>query len=577
MSLTQTIKDEIKYYKEEVIDVNPVYCQTQPQVLKMIKNYSNSKFGENEYDSQGNKKPFFNVSDNPRWIAAKMIDFDQKDINVITESGHDEHIGWLLEKELLYWMKDNQIGMMINQIVENLPKWGTVVLKRVKGNIQFVNLENLIVDPTAETLNDSQFIDERHEYTPNELRRQGKKKGWNTDNIEAVIENAKAHKKQRIEVWERYGEVEDSENNFHIIAGMDLGLTDEEALLYEGKKDPEYKEVHWEKEYGRWLGIGQIEKLFEAQIAKNEMYYYFHRGIEITSLNIFQTRDENFTKNLLTELENGDILRTLSEITPIAVEERNLPAYNFADQLWNKNISDRAFAHEPLSGQRPAAGTPWHTTQLQAAMAGQYYGFKQQYLAFFFKDILYTWVIPNFKSEVSGSHKKHLMKLLGTGEDGQRMFNAILASKMRDRQAEFAQKGRMLFGAEYDIIKSIEVERLKRGDFEIPDGLYENVKYKIDIIITGERLETAGKISVLQTILQITGQNPQVMQNPETRRIVFKIMDWAGVNPVSIFGQEPQGIQQMAQQVAGQQRGGSLPAPTPVGQGQALQQQQATI
>ena len=89
-----------------------------------------------------------------------------------------------------------------------------------------------------------------------------------------------------------------------------------------------------------------VERLFEEQIAINQNENLFRAGLRWTSKHIFQTRDETVASNLLTDVEDGDLLIVQSEITPIVVEERNLHAYRESDAKWETNVMRKSFAYD---------------------------------------------------------------------------------------------------------------------------------------------------------------------------------------------------------------------------------------
>jgi hypothetical protein len=552
--LTQ-IKDELKQHNDTVLEANPNYANTQPKLIELLECYWNSKYRDIQ-----DEVPFYNIVDAPVWVAAKGIDIDRNDIKVTAEDRNSEWGSFLMEKELRFWMKEKKFGAMLNDIVFNLSKYGTIVLKKIGDEIYNVYIKNIIIDPTVEFIKDSPYIIEKHEYSIAKFQEVGKKKGWN--NVDEIVSQYRANKKTKVLVCERYGDY-GGEYNYCVVAGADLDKKTESLgcwILFEGNRDPNYREVHWEKVPGRWLGRGNVEKLLEPQRAANEVNYYFHKGLQWTSLRIFQTRDEMAARNLLSELENGDVLRTLNEITPVATEEKNLSAFAYADSKWTKNIADRSFAQEPVSGQGVKSGVPLGSTQLSIGMSGQYFGFKQEILGMFIEDLIVEWIIPTFKKSNGKEHKVHLMKLMGDDLASEKFFNLLLSQQLWNKRITLLAKGKVPLGKEWEMFKAIETDRLKHSDYSIPDGLYDDINYKINVSITAEKINLSSKVAVAQIILQILGSNPAVFQDPTTRRIANKVMEWSGINPKGMLPDEIVGVTEFAGQ-ARAQVGGSIAAP----------------
>lgn len=567
MEIVKQLQDELKQRSEKILEQNPSYAQTEEELLELIDKYSNSHYFESDYDSNGDKKPFYNIHDNPSSSGSKEIDIDLADIHIRTEPGHSHYIAWLYEKEFKNWAEENKMSQILNQVVNRLPKIGHIVLKRVKGNIYGVRLKNIYSDPVIENIENSDYIIEKHEDTFKMLKDRARKSGWFQNNVEMIIEKAKAKKLDRVVYYERYGEVggeadgAEDEYNFHIIADPELGLEDEDAIIYKGNQDPEYKELKWEEVDGRHLGRGTIEKLAEEQRSKNTLLYYLQKGLQWTSLHLWQTRDQNVAKNLLTQHQDGDILRAMQGIEQLPMEERNIPAYNFLDQLWERNIQNRTFSYESLSGQRPPAGTTLGSHSLALTQAGKFYDLKREDVAIFFREMIEEWIIPNFKKDKKGKHRSHLKDLLGDDEDSQKIFNAILADRMLKKQRKMFETGKYLTPEKLKVVKSIMAEKLMDEDLEVPDSMYENVKMKVDVVISAEKIDFASQNAIYTTLIQLIGSNPQVMKDPINRKILFNIMENSGMNPVQIFGEKAPTLEEASQEAVAQTRGGSLSRP----------------
>ena len=96
----------------------------------------------------------------------------------------------------------------------------------------------------------------------------------------------------------------------------------------------------------------------------------------------------------------------------------------------------------------------------------------------------------------------------------------------------------------------------------IPKGYYQNLKHKIDIVITGEKIDTAAKLSTLQVFLQMIGSNPAMLEDRRIRRVIEKALDIAGFNPHEFEMEEDVDIQNQVKTVNAQ-RGGSVASPAP--------------
>lgn len=556
------IKTEVDEFSTDYLPINPNYAPKQSDIIELVDYYWMSRFKEGDKDSTGFKKSFYNIILNPVDVASKLIDLDTKDILIKAENGQSYYPSWLYGKQLRLYMKEKKnqyketFGQLLNRIVFNWPKYGHLILKKVQGTIYSVPIQNIVNRQDAESILSSDYLIEKHRLTYNQLRAMP----YDPDLTEWCI--SKYGKDGMITIYERHGDCScPMGHNYHIVAE---GAQDDEILHHDTiDRDDLYRELKWDDIPARAMGRGQAERLFEAQIAKNQTENLFRAGLRWSSKHIFQTRDNTLAKNLINAIENGDVMMVNSEITPIAVEERNLHSYNFADQKWDKNIADISFAYSELSGERPPSGTPLGTSILQTQMSGQYFDIKQEALGLFLKDIIYDWVIPEFKKEKKGN----LMLGEFDEEELDRLRGLLLKNRTNKKLVEFMGKTKRIPSSEEaKLIQSVIKEGLKtKKEIEIPADYYDDIKYKIDIIITNEQIDMASRLSTLQTILQIIGSNPMILQEPRTRKIFYKLLDLTGFSPIDFQLEETADISETMMQSPLAQRGGSIARPMPIG------------
>ena len=233
MKLTSHIQNCLEHYQKTALDCNPPFAKTQGEIVELIDLYRVDKFRDNTYDELGFLKPFYNITETPVQVAANWMDIDVRDIRFVAEEGQSYYPVWLMERDAQLWMKDNKncyadarfmsFGAFLNSLIPSWVRYGHVVLKKVDNKICLMPISNLIVEPGAESLTNARYIIERHDYSPFELR----KKNW--DNIEEAIE--KCEKDGHIYVYELFGEVEGSSDNYFIVAvsphkwHKDIGLS----------------------------------------------------------------------------------------------------------------------------------------------------------------------------------------------------------------------------------------------------------------------------------------------------------------------------------------------------------------
>jgi len=81
--------------------------------------------------------------------------------------------------------------------------------------------------------------------------------------------------------------------------------------------------------------------------------------------------------------------------------------------------------------------------------------------------------------------------------------------------------------------------------FELPKEFYDDVEYRLKIVVTNEEIDTNTKLETLKTILQLIASNPTVAQDPNLRKILDKAVSLTGENLDSLIPKTMNAIQQV--------------------------------
>ncbi len=388
-SIFSTIRKEATDFYDNFVSIVPGYSFNQNETLKRIHLYLNSKY-EDGTQYLGRDKLFYNIVQAPCEVAMRMLNIDTKNIRLLPLNPKSYFSTYLLEKELKQWLKKNKLGKVLNQLAEEAPRYGSVVLQKTKDGAESVDLRRLILDPSVETIQKSRFVTTIHYMTPTELR----DTGW--DNVDIAIERFGESNAQEpfqdqygntgvmtstpyIKVHKRWGEVpawqidnskkpgtrsgDEVVKSLFIVAGADFQETNSEGkpigelgvILFKSRwyKEWPFKDFHYTKIKGRWMGLGVVEMLFDVQVRMNELKNQKRISMEISAMHLFQTPDKQIVRNLLTDLESGDMLISANGITPVDNQERNLPAFDSEEASFLGQADRLSFAYEAIRGQEP--------------------------------------------------------------------------------------------------------------------------------------------------------------------------------------------------------------------------------
>lgn len=567
----KTLNQEIENFKTKQIQIVPGLTFNQYDTIQQIYFYYNSKFKTGEIDEDGDRKYFYNIVKNPCKVFSKAIDFDTKNIRMLTTGGGDPLKTWFMERDLKYWMRDKQFGKVLNRIFKELPIFGSVVLKIVEGEPYFVDLRNFVLEQGAESIKQSNYVIEIHNYTPMEFRKVGEKMKWGGDKINKTIEEFyKMKDTSHIRVYERYGMDENETNGqpngkytYKRIFWADVGVDeyDQRNNLTGPKRGVElsseewdedkvydtYWEFHAEKMGGRWLGVGVVETLIEPQIRLNEISNQQSKAGYWATLRLFFSQDPKMAGNLLTEKRNGEVITGDAAITQIDMTDRNLAYVNDEFRRYLANRDELTFSYDVVQGERLPAGTPLGSAQLAVSQTLSYFEGIQEEVALSVKEMIYKVIIPQFQKE---KRPEHTLRLVGQDLDKyiEMVKNQMVFMEVTKLAIQSLAGKPFPTNEDRDAIGVAIEETIKQGKEKIltvPDNFYKDVKYDIDIDITGESIDTRVRQATIFAVLQAVQADPTMTQDPTKRKILYMMMENGGISPDDIFDTPKKGIEEM--------------------------------
>jgi len=592
------IREENNDFFNAFIAPSPGYSFNQYETIKRAQLYYNSKFEDgNTY--LGREKLFFNIVTPPCDVATKMLDIDTKNIRLWPLNPKSDFSTYLLEKELKVWLKDSEFGEILNQIAEELPVYGSVVVEKTKKGAEVVDIRRLILDPSVDKIKNSRFITTIHYMTPTQLR----ETSWENKDIaierfgstkaESPFEDLRGDVNQQVstpyvKVYKRYGEVpawwlgsggDEMVKSVFIVAGADEQEQNSEGqpvgelgvILFKGewKKEYPYQDFHYAREKGRWLGRGVVEQLFDTQVRINELKNQKRISMEISSIHLFQTADKTFVKNVLTDLESGDLLTSVNGITPVANEERNLQAFDSEESSYLSQADKLTFSYEAVRGETAPSSTPLGVVQIANAQASSVFAFKRENFALGIRDFFNELVLPQLMRDLT---KEHIMRFTGSPQELMKLDNMGSELYANEFIKSRILNGHNITAEEVDAAKRkfvSEHKKLGQNRFvKLKDAFYDDVQFEFDFIIDNEQADPQIMASNLQKVIGDLASNPAILQDPRLKLLYFKFAEKIGVSTAELDLADDQANQQ--QQAVQQQQLQQQPQ-----QQQQLQQPQA--
>lgn len=557
------------------------------RILRKINLYLRNQFISGDLDSEGFKKRFISIIQRVVKTIRKSIDVDTKDVRVIAEKGKSYYPSLLFGMELRQFMKDEGFGELFNDIGDSVSKYGWVIVKDVKGSPQIVDLKNVVFDVGVDgDIADSPYIHEYHYYSLDEFESQAADNGWG--NVDAVIKAYSDAEKTQVKIVERYGyvrrfELEGEEGDElvrsrFIVAGIDLHeeskkgdkpvvnpITVHQVLW--GDKWP-YRDFKLEKISGRMPGLGPIENLFNQQEYANEVMHNERKSLHWSSKKLWQTKDEAVNRNLFTQHKNGDVLPVgvNNEITPIPMEDRNLPQYNSILERLANNVDQNEFTYEINTGEQLQSGTPFRLGALLSNAVNSHFEYQRERVSLFYKGLIWDFVVPRFKRRAKKPHTV----VIGSDSKDIELFEEIMIDLWLEEQISKHKRRTGSSPTTEEALREREriQAKIKKRDslfMNLPAGFYDNLSTRIEIVITGESVNIGSDIETLSTILTTAAQQPAILENETLRGVFDQAINLAGVNPRTI-NTGTSGVDQQPQQVQSQPLGqlGQQPITQPV-------------
>lgn len=579
------------------IEIVPGLMHNQYEIVKRIYFYMHNQFESGPIDENGDPKYFYDLVTDRNDQATKNIDLDTKDCYIKAETAGAYLKSWLLRREFMGYAKESGFGIKLNELAEDLPDFGTVVWKKCKydGKVdtEQVELINLMNDPASKNLKDGIVI-ERHVLTQSQIK---KYKVWDKDRVQALISSGNTTANVQFmdtnqtmvsqsfnrvddttpyyEIYELWGEIpryllekyqtggkrrtaanglpavsesgkpteakvvaKDANESVYvmaIVAGVEQGQV--EQVLFCKEVDPDifpYKEVHFRRRKGRWLGVGNYELCFALTEKANEITNRFYSSLRISLLHLYQTKDKLHVKNVLTDLLDGDFVVTKSEITAIPTEIRGLAEYKQELSMIESKADRMCSSFEVVTGENLPSNTPFKLGAQQLKSATKFFEVVQENCGLFLEQVFNEWLLPDFGKSLT---EAHILDIIDDQDDMEIYYTAKRKIYQYEMLKRYVLQHSVLPTVEsLQIAGALVQDQIAKGpkQVSIEQSYYTDTKYSLKMVITGENDKKKENIETLQSMYEVTAANPAALQDPRLMKILNLILEETGFSPLQI-------------------------------------------
>lgn len=577
----RTIFDAIRQERQDflynTIQIVDGFMFSQYQTIKKIHKYYNGHYNDGDYETINGinrKKVFWTIGKRRATIDSKQIDIDSKDFLLISNNPATEWNVSLLEKELKAWMKKEKFGKILNQISDELPVYGSCVLRKNKEGAEVIDLRYFFCEQSADNLKKSRYKIIKHFMTPEDLR---KMTAWEHTQ-EAIDKFAQSsfksyedsgqlniqHGTPYVEVYERFAEVPRSyfENDGNltdgegdtdfvygrfICAGVDAQVAGTTILpqspnpnspyyapgiiLFKEEldenKDP-FKEVHFRRTRGRWLGIGDIEDTFEDQRMINKVKDQEDKASELASLILFQTANDMVAKNILTDVDNGEILKATAPINRLDNQNKSLAEMNSMANAYESHADRETFSADILGGEQAPASATLGAVNAQLQSAASVKSYKKENYGLFLQEFIEDLVFPDIQKKIM---MPHVFRFSGDFAEMNKWRERVIDGYLRKQVFE---TGNVPTQEEEALLKATWLQKYeKEGSklwIEVEKDFFKNLDYEVSLEITGESKDVQSWLTNLGNIFSLIASNPQILDNPLLKRLLYKMLSAMGMS-----------------------------------------------
>jgi hypothetical protein len=324
----------------------------------------------------------------------------------------------------------------------------------------------------------------------------------------------------------------------------------DEVLFIEEVDSIPFIEAHSKKIKGRWLGVGQVEKLYENQIARNLTANLRRKALIWGSKKIFQSKTDGIQKNLAKDIVDGQILNVgvNGEIMSIDTTTKSLADYSSDENIWSENTQQRTFTFEVATGESMPSGTPFRLGAIIANSAASYFERQKEIFGIFLRELFYQKTIPIFKAKA-----KDYLHIIARSEEGaDTIFQAYKECIKNEYYSGLAlspnyMQIEIMGEEEVDVYIQKEMNKIPSIYIQTDKDLYKYAKYDLQLDITGESMNLTTDMATLTTLHQTLMQ----AGDPRAEKVLDKILLTQGKDMRSIIGKAPPGsIPSQAQQMS---------------------------
>lgn len=518
----------------------------------------------------------------------KSVDIDTKDIDVYSRNSASVGAARVMRILLKQYLHDADFGTAINRFLQYLAIDGHGVLKFVEEydqkkkrkcfRIVPIDTLNLVVDPTAESMQDGFGVLERSLMTDAEMRR--KKGVWkNTDDVQKTTDftknptfvggNMAQSTAPYYVVWDYWGQIDKSwvtkkkadedvwvEGHLVVTSLQDQGSA---VVLFAELNETgvrPYGDAPLQRVIGRWQGRGVPEKLFGTQKYLNALVNIRKKNAMILQQGLFKAkRGLGLTADsILSKITVGGIVQVddMDDFQQLPVNDTRAASYADEDRLiaWGERNTG---ANDIRRGEAAAASAPATQTLVRDRNSRDLFQLVQENVGMmledFMEDLVIPWIVKNMKTG-------DIVSVTGNLKDLEDFDSSVAEHMVNKAFDEYVNKNRVFPSAqEIAAAKEAQLKALRA----LGNRRYVQVSkkdlagdYGIQVTVTNDEIDKNLMLGKLQEILTLSVTNPGAL-NLNPQGVLDSIFDLLDIPTDKIYASRTPAQTPVSRQAAAEQ------------------------
>lgn len=562
------IKSQEALYRQP-IRVNDYWDWSMRETIQTTDAYLNEQLtnGKTDYTPVKNiMRPILN-------LHHRTEDIELKDVVIYADDPSKEHLSFLVKKyhDDVYVQKYDLDTYFDELGVSRIDYGGGLSKNMNKPCPEVVPLQTIAFCDQTDML--SGAIGIKHHYSPDQLLEM-KKYNWGnseygaTNTIEELIALSEEYKSDNgdnvrnrtpsryIEVYEvhgnlpkRFADLNDTSGEYETRIFIVAFYSTTDSIQKKGvvlftapEKEMPFKLIKRDPIFGRALGKGAGEEIFENQVWTNYNLIRMHNMLDAAATTILKTTDPTLVQKHPSGFRNMKPFEIIdiaqgTDVAQVDTYPRNIALFEKQLEMWERHAQMMGNANDAIMGESPASGTPFKLQELVTQEAHSMHEYRRQQFAKHIEEVYRDWIIPHIQKEICKG-VTFLSEL--SLEELQYVEEKMANAAWNKYSTEKVLNGLDIEQGEQEaFITDFKSKLKKQGNkrfIEILKDEFRGIRLAVKVSVSGKSKNLAMMTDKIVNVFRFAFSNPQgfaqAMQIPGMSKSFNQILEFSGLSPV---------------------------------------------